>query len=119
MSMQMQTDATPAAQRGRDSSAYAKPAALSGALLQRGRARAPRLEEVPPLPRNEAAAFAPEPAAAEPLAAFRPEPEPTPAFAPALAAPLAPEKSSRFADALFAAICCAAFFATFLFFLKL
>jgi hypothetical protein len=113
MSMQMQTDATPAAERGRDASVYAKPAALSGALLQRGRARAPRLEEVPPLPRAEAPA-----PAAEPVAAFASEPEPTPAFAPAAAAPLAPERSSRFADALFAAICCAAFLMTFLFFLK-
>jgi hypothetical protein len=119
MSMQMQTDATPAAERGRDPSACAKPAALSGALLQRGRSRAPRLEEVPPLPRHEAPASTPEPAAAEAVAAFTPEPEPMPAFAPALAAPLAPEKSSRFADALFAAICCAAFLATFLFFLNL
>ena len=75
----------------------AKPGALSGALVQRGRERAPRLmESSMPIELPSAVALA---------APRQPAPPPA-AVAPA---------SSRWTDVIFAAACCIAFFATFLF----
>jgi len=81
-----------------------KAAALTGAFVQRGRDRAPRVQEV------RSPAFLE--TDAEPLAAVS---------APAIAqkgAPPPARRASRWGDALFVAACCAAFFATFLFVLR-
>jgi hypothetical protein len=106
-----------------------KAASLTGALVQRGRDRAPRM----PVLAVPAPAFL----AAEPAPAPAPEPEAHPAE-PAPAAELAPVSdevplvfnrarkpaadaapgSSRWSEVLFVAACCAAFFATFLFVLR-
>jgi hypothetical protein len=103
-----------------------KAASLTGALVQRGRERAPRM---PALAVPPPAFLAAEPA---------PPPEPAPAPAPAPAAGFAPvsdevplvfnrarkpaaeaaASSSRWSEMLFVAACCAAFFATFLFVLR-
>jgi hypothetical protein len=83
----------------------AKPGALTGALVQRGRERAPRLMETS-MPMEIA-----EPAAAPielPVSETTPEPS----------APLATPPRSRWTDVVFAAACCVAFFATFLFVLR-
>lgn len=93
-----------------------KPASLTGALVQRGRDRAPRLPDLP------APAFATaEPAAAPaPAAEFAPVSDEVPlvfAKAPRRAAPEA-AREPRWSEALFVAACCAAFFATFLFVLR-
>ena len=79
----------------------AKPGALTGELVQRGRERGPRLMETS-MPLEIA-----EPAAALALPAFEPAAEPC--------APLATPERSRWTDVIFAAACCVAFFATFLF----
>jgi hypothetical protein len=94
-----------------------KAAALTGALVQRGRDRAPLLPEVSIVP----------------MAVQAEEPAPAPDAAPA-AAPVSDEvplvfakprrkaeaapRASRWSEALFVAACCAAFFATFLFVLR-
>jgi hypothetical protein len=87
-----------------------KAAALTGALVQRGRDRAPRLPQVPVLVQAEPApAPAPDPVSDEvPLVFAKP---------PRKAAPPA-AGASRWSEALFVAACCAAFFATFLFVLR-
>jgi hypothetical protein len=83
----------------------AKPGALTGALVQRGRERAPRLMETS-MP-VEIAIPAPAPVA-----------QPVHEAVPILpAAPESPERS-RWTDVIFAAACCVAFFATFLFVLR-
>jgi hypothetical protein len=93
-----------------------KAASLTGALVQRGRDRAPLRSSVPPTPVTMQA---------EPL----PTPTPAPELAPVSdAVPLvfakprrkaepAPD-ASRWSEVLFVAACCAAFFATFLFVLR-
>jgi len=86
------------------SALLAKPGALTGALVQRGRERAPRLMETSmPL---EMAQLEPVPAE---LSVFEPASEPS--------VPLATPRS-RWTDVVFAAACCVAFFATFLFVLR-
>jgi len=85
----------------------AKPGALTGALIQRGRERAPRLMETS-MP-MEAAQHEAAPAGASPV--FE--------ALPALDATLATPQRSRWTDVIFAAACCVAFFATFLFVLRL
>ena len=78
----------------------AKAGALTGALVQRGREKAPRLIEAGmPMERMPPAPFV------HPLGEGAPE------FPPA---PPTPELS-RWTDVIFAAACCVAFFATFLF----
>ena len=83
----------------------AKPSALTGALVQRGRERAPRLMET-----------------SMPMEFAQPEPAPLtlPVLetAPELRAPLATAQPSRWTDVVFVAACCVAFFATFLFVLR-
>ena len=87
------------------SALLAKPGALTGALVQRGRERAPRLMETS-MPMEIA-----QPAAAPiELPVFETTPE--------LSAPLATPPRSRWTDVVFAAACCVAFFATFLFVLR-
>ena len=84
----------------------AKPATLSGALVQRGRERAPRLmESSMPI---EPAAQSAQALLAHPLHGLAAE---------LPAAPAIPERS-RWTDVIFAAACCVAFFATFLFVLR-
>jgi hypothetical protein len=87
------------------SALLAKPGALTGALVQRGRERAPRLMET-----------------SMPMEFAQPEPAPLalPVFeaAPELPAPLTTAQPSRWTDVVFAAACCVAFFATFLFVLR-
>ncbi len=80
----------------------AKAAALTGALVQRGRDRAPRVHEA----RADGGAFD---TTLEPPALVAEAP---------LKVELAAPRSSRWADALFVAACCAAFFASFLFVLR-
>ena len=85
-----------------DSPQVAKAAALTGALVQRGRDRAPRVREAP-----------------ADVGSFDTTPELPPIVAAApLQAEIAAPRSSRWADALFVAACCAAFFASFLFVLR-
>ena len=86
----------------------AKAGALTGAFVQRGREKAPRLIETS-LP-IEIAQPAAAPVIAPPV--FEADPEPAPVAALAL-----PERS-RWTDVIFAAACCIAFFATFLFVLR-
>jgi len=87
------------------SALLAKPGALTGALVQRGRERAPRLMET-----------------SMPMEFAQPEPAPLalPVFEAALElpAPITTEQPSRWTDVVFAAACCVAFFATFLFVLR-
>ena len=88
-----------------------KAAALTGALVQRGRDRGPRLgdraAEAPPAPAPAAvmAAVTDE----VPLVFARPRERKAAEPAP---------RASRMSDALFAVACCAVFFATFLFVLR-
>src|SRR5262245_26065496 len=84
------------------SALLAKAGTLTGALVQRGRERSPRLMETS-MPME-----LPSPAA--PAAALEPMPMP--------AAPEATAERSRWNDVIFAAACCVAFFATFLFVLR-
>ena len=87
---------------------HAKPAkagALTGAFVQHGREKAPRLIETT-LPVEIA-----QPAAAPLIAPAVFEAAPAPAPMAALALP----ERSRWTDVIFAAACCVAFFATFLF----
>jgi len=87
-----------------------KAAALTGALVQRGRDRAPRLPAVP-VPVLEA-----EP---EPVFPSAPVSDEVPlVFARPPRKAAAPARASRWSEALFVAACCAAFFATFLFVLR-
>jgi hypothetical protein len=104
-----------------------KAASLTGALVQRGRDRAPRIPALP-VPAPAFMTREPEPAPA-PLAA-EPEPGPVVEFAPVSdEVPLVfarPRKApaeatpgaSRWSEVMFVAACCAAFFATFLFVLR-
>ncbi len=87
---------------------HAKAGSLSGALVQRGRERSPRLSETS-IPSEPVAAVLATTPVAEALLA-----QPT----ALLPRPAAPQRSSRWADALFAAACCVAFFASFLFVLR-
>jgi hypothetical protein len=83
----------------------AKPGALTGAFVQRGRERAPRLRETSmpiEIAQPEAAPLA--------MPVFETAPEPF--------APVATPQRSRWTDVIFAAACCVAFFATFLFVLR-
>jgi hypothetical protein len=89
-----------------NSQLMAKPGALTGALVQRGRERAPRLMETS-LPMEPVQSVAP-PFGASPVYEA----------VPALDATLATPQHSRWTDAIFAAACCVAFFATFLFVLR-
>jgi hypothetical protein len=82
----------------------AKPGALTGALVQRGRERAPRLMETG-MPVEIAIPAAP---------VAQPVHEALPVLP---AAPASPERS-RWTDVIFVAACCVAFFATFLFVLR-
>lgn len=83
------------------SALLAKAGALTGALVQRGREKAPRLvESSMPL---ELASSAPVHLA------------PVSVAAPGQRAALANPPDSRWTDVIFAAVCCVAFFATFLF----
>lgn len=121
----LETDSPPPAQP-------TKAASLTGALVQRGRDRAPRM---PALATPAPAFLAAEPEPATDPA--EPEAEPVPAPAPAIelaavsdevplvfnrarkpAAAEAAPGSSRWSEVLFVAACCAAFFATFLFVLR-
>ena len=90
------------------SAVLAKPGALTGALVQRGREKAPRLIETS-MPMEIA-----EPAAALMAQLAPPVSEPAPALPAALPTP----PRSRWTDAIFVAACCVAFFATFLFVLR-
>ena len=83
---ELETDALP----------QAKAATLTGAFVQRGRDRAPRLQE-------------------SSLSEARPSDDTAPAAATAPPLKLPPPPASRWSDALFLVACCAAFFATFLF----
>jgi hypothetical protein len=83
-----------------------KPGALTGALVQRGREKAPRLVETS-MPTEFGSPAAMQLAAVPALAA-----------APELRAALASSSSSRWTDVIFVAVCCVAFFATFLFVLN-
>ncbi len=86
----------------------AKPGSLTGALVQRGRERSPRLAET----------SIPSESVAPELVAL-PAPEPAPLLPkPVVRVPATPRRTSRWADALFAAACCVAFFASFLFVLR-
>ena len=78
----------------------AKAGALTGALVQRGREKAPRLIEAS-MPME----LMPPASAAHPPSEAAPELPPAPPM---------PEHS-RWTDVIFAAACCVAFFATFLF----
>ena len=93
---------------------FTKAASLTGTLVQRGRDRAPRLPKPPPVEPEPAFAPAPEPMA--------PVPAPTPVAdeVPLVFArkPAAPASDSRYSGALFFALCCVAFLATFLFVLR-
>jgi hypothetical protein len=102
-----------------------KPASLTGALVQRGRDRGPRLRSVPLLD-AEPAAPAPAAIGAEAPAVDAPashdallDEVPLVFVRPKKAAPKAmPAAPSRWSEAMFVAACCAAFFATFLFVLR-
>ena len=108
MSDQLELDGTPeSAQLELDAPAatspaalLGKPGALTGALVQRGRERAPRLIE-----------------ASMPMELMPPAPVAHPLRETALELPPAPPtpEHSRWTDVIFAAACCVAFFATFLF----
>lgn len=114
--------ATPAARSPKEF--LAKPVELTGALVQRGRERAFWLMETS-LPMEIAepepaphALPAPVPRAQAPeLQAPAPVPE-LHAQAPQLRAPLATAQASRRTNVVFAAACCVAFFAIFLFALR-
>jgi hypothetical protein len=111
-----------AAAEPRQPSQPVKAASLTGALVQRGRDRAPRLPSVPLMPVPLPAEPAPTPTpltAPAPAAEFAPVSEEVPlVFAkPRRKAEPAP-RPSRWSEALFVAACCAAFFATFLFVLR-
>ena len=84
----------------------AKPGALTGALVQRGRERAPRLMETSMPAELASPAHA---ALAQPPLELMPALPAAPAFE---------EPRSRWTDVIFAAACCVAFFATFLFVLR-
>jgi hypothetical protein len=108
-----------------------KAASLTGALVQRGRERAPRMPVLAiPAPAFLSAEPEPAPAPAPAAAAAAPLPTPTVELAPVSdevplvfnrtrrpAAEAAPAPS-RWSEVLFVAACCAAFFATFLFVLR-
>ena len=113
----------------RQPAAPIKPASLTGALVQRGRDRAPSLPEVSIVPVAMRAEPAP---ASPPELATAPEPAPEAAL---VATPVSDEvplvfakprrkaeasapRATRWSEALFVAACCAAFFATFLFVLR-
>src|SRR5262245_25719821 len=93
-----------------------KPASLTGALVQRGRERSPRFAT----PTEAAFEAAPAPAPAPAVAtATLPALEDVPLVFAKRPAKAGAAPASRLYEALFFAACCAVFFATFLFVLRI